>query len=140
MLDIDPREIGFLNTFPSKVNQSYLSVVLFDTMTGGSGHVFELLKENRDWLEETRKLLHTSLQCSNSDDRQNFKAILIPDNAIILSQVCSDAINLTEQFLQTILEGGSFDEKFSSKTKIRTRSRGKTLSKEERKEKALKKD
>jgi len=132
MLDIDPREIGFLNTFPSKVDQSYLSVVLFDTMTGGSGHVFELLKESRNWLEYSRQILQTGLQSSNSDDRQNFKAILIPDNAMILSEIRSDAIKLTEQFLRTLLEGGGFDLESPRKTKVQTKSRRKTMSKEER--------
>ncbi len=138
LLNIDPREIGFLNTFPSQADQAYLSIVLFDTMTGGSGHVFELLKEGRNWLEQTRKLLENSLSCSKNDDRQNFKAILIPDNAAILSEVPGDSIKNTEEFLRVILEGSTFDLSSPESTKAKSKAKRRTLSKEERIEKASK--
>ena len=138
LLNIDPREIGFLNTFPSRADQAYLSIVLFDTMTGGSGHVFELLKEGREWLEQTKKLLENSLSSSKNDDRQNFKTILTPDNAAILSEVRRDSIKNTVEFLRVILDGKTFDLSSPEPTKAKSREKRRTLSKEERIEQASK--
>jgi DEAD/DEAH box helicase domain-containing protein len=138
ILDIDPREIGYLNTYPSRISSSdSLSIVLFDVMTGGSGHVYELMKASRNWLQETHELLDKALSSGNDDDRQNFKTILTPDNASILSDVPRDSIKMTAKFLETILNGAPFELCSSGPVKTKTKSRRK--SKEERIAKSAKK-
>lgn len=54
ILELDPRELG---TLAMAARQGY-SIVLFDNVPGGAGHVFELMQMGRAWLEAARKVLY----------------------------------------------------------------------------------
>jgi DEAD/DEAH box helicase domain-containing protein len=55
MLEVDSRELGTMETFIGIPTTP--SPVLYDAVPGGVGHVFELVREGREWLEATRRLL-----------------------------------------------------------------------------------
>jgi hypothetical protein len=55
LLEVDSRELGMLDTFIG--DPACVSPVLYDNVPGGVGHVRELVREGRAWLEATRALL-----------------------------------------------------------------------------------
>lgn len=55
MLEVDSRELGTLETFIGEPTTP--SPVLYDAVPGGVGHVLELVRGGRAWLEATRDLL-----------------------------------------------------------------------------------
>jgi len=55
ILEVDSRELGVLETFTGR--PSTPSPVLYDAVPGGVGHVLELARDGRAWLEATRALL-----------------------------------------------------------------------------------
>ena len=55
MLEVDSRELGTLETFIGQPTTP--SPVLYDAVPGGVGHVLELVRAGRTWLEATRDLL-----------------------------------------------------------------------------------
>jgi len=59
MLELDSRELGVL-TAPAGLNGSSWGAVVYDNVPGGAGHVRELLRLGREWLEEARKTLFVS--------------------------------------------------------------------------------
>ena len=59
MLELDSRELGVL-TAPAGTNGTSWGAVLYDNVPGGAGHVRELLRLGREWLEEARKTLYVS--------------------------------------------------------------------------------
>jgi DEAD/DEAH box helicase domain-containing protein len=82
LLELDTRELGVMITPARKEGQS-LGIVLYDTAAGGAGHVFELMKMGRPWLEEALSVLtakgdsthdqrcdHACLDCILSFDNQ----------------------------------------------------------------------
>jgi DEAD/DEAH box helicase domain-containing protein len=109
ILEVDPRNIGFLEYFllPS---ENGFAIVLFDTLTGGAGHVCELL-ETYNWFEKTLELLTASLRTSASGDRENFRYLLLADNSRLLSSLDPLAVQNAENLLGSLLCGGSFTEK-----------------------------
>jgi hypothetical protein len=58
LLHLDPREIRTLNPIPygGSCPQGF-AVVIYDSLAGGSGHVEELSKMAKEWLEATIELL-----------------------------------------------------------------------------------
>lgn len=61
MLELDSRELGVL-TAPAGVNGSSWGAVIYDNVPGGAGHVRELLRLGREWLEEARRTLFVSAE------------------------------------------------------------------------------
>ncbi len=62
LLELDQREIGVLDPPPDPVSGEFQSVILYDSLAGGSGHLAELSHPNNSefamkWIEETVKLL-----------------------------------------------------------------------------------
>ncbi len=57
ILELDMREIGLM-TVPAGKDGSGWSVVLYDNVSGGAGHVRELLSLDRLWLEEALRVLY----------------------------------------------------------------------------------
>jgi len=61
-LEQDEREIGLIDPVPDSQSGQYRSVILFDSLAGGSGHLAELshpdnAAQAREWLALTRQLL-----------------------------------------------------------------------------------
>ena len=69
MLELDSRELGVL-TAPAGTNGSSWGAVIYDNVPGGAGHVRELLRLGREWLEEARQILFVSpehnVQCDTA--------------------------------------------------------------------------
>jgi DEAD/DEAH box helicase domain-containing protein len=55
-LGLDTRELGILLAPTEPVGQTH-GIILFDNVPGGAGHVFELLKIGRPWLEKALDVL-----------------------------------------------------------------------------------
>ena len=58
ILEVDSRELGVLDTFIGM--RACSCPILFDNVPGGVGHVHELVRDGRAWLEATRGLLRGS--------------------------------------------------------------------------------
>jgi DEAD/DEAH box helicase domain-containing protein len=61
-LELDEREIGALDPVPDPLTGQFRSVILYDSLAGGSGHLAELShpgypERAREWIDRTVKLL-----------------------------------------------------------------------------------
>jgi hypothetical protein len=56
ILELDSRELGVMLT-PARPDGKTHGIVLYDTAAGGAGHVYELLKIGRTWLDEALQVL-----------------------------------------------------------------------------------
>jgi hypothetical protein len=54
-LELDDRELGFIPGISSQ--KSNFTILLYDTAPGGAGHVYELLRLGRPWLEQAKQIL-----------------------------------------------------------------------------------
>ncbi len=59
LLELDSRELGAM-VVPAGDEGKGLGVVLYDNVPGGAGHVLELLRLERDWLQEARTIMLVS--------------------------------------------------------------------------------
>lgn len=57
LLELDTRELGVMVTGVGQHAKEW-GAVLYDNVPGGAGHVLELLKSEREWLENTRNVLY----------------------------------------------------------------------------------
>jgi DEAD/DEAH box helicase domain-containing protein len=57
LLELDSRELG-LELKPRETSE--FSILLYDTVPGGAGHCFELMKLGEAWLKEARNILYVS--------------------------------------------------------------------------------
>jgi hypothetical protein len=82
ILELDSRELGVMLA-PCRRNSNANGVVIYDTAAGGAGHVFELMKIGRVWIEKAVTILdangdpthdqrcqHACLDCILSYDNQ----------------------------------------------------------------------
>jgi ATP-dependent helicase YprA (DUF1998 family) len=58
ILELDLREIGIMTNIPAGTDGTGLGIALYDDTPGGSGHVHELMKIGRNWLEKAYEILH----------------------------------------------------------------------------------
>ncbi|MEW6489798.1 MAG: DEAD/DEAH box helicase [Thermodesulfobacteriota bacterium] len=69
LLELDSRELGVL-TVPAGSGGHTWGAVLHDNVPGGAGHVFELMKRGRPWLEAARRALfvdeHHDARCETA--------------------------------------------------------------------------
>jgi hypothetical protein len=78
MLEIESRELGVLETFTG--SPSTPSPVLYDAVPGGVGHVLELARDGRAWLEATRDLLRGTAEHDESCQEACLDCILTFDS------------------------------------------------------------
>jgi Lhr-like helicase len=79
LLHLDPREIRTLDPLPGISNPRGLAVVLYDSLAGGSGHVEELMRLGRAWLEETVSLLSVEDGSESDKNREAVRRLLTPE-------------------------------------------------------------
>jgi hypothetical protein len=72
LLELDSRELGLLE--PRKTGE--FSIVLYDTVPGGAGHCFELMKLGEMWLKEARSILYGSAAHNDSCRRACLECLL----------------------------------------------------------------
>jgi hypothetical protein len=75
-LQLDLREIGVMTDVPTGSDGSGLGIALYDNTSGGSGHVLELMKEGRKWLEKAHRLLFGNAEHDKSCDHGCLDCIL----------------------------------------------------------------
>jgi superfamily II DNA or RNA helicase len=96
ILELDSRELGVL-TAPTGERGSTIGPVLYDTAAGGAGHVWELIKIGRPWLQRAADILrgnethdkyceHACLECILSFDTQDamLKGLLHRRKALVI--------------------------------------------------------
>lgn len=107
MLELDERELGLLNPVPDAATGQYRSVVLFDSLAGGSGHLAELSHPDkptvhREWYDRAVKLLTVEGEMSNSvRHREAIRRLL--------TSSCDDSLLVPERalaFLRRLRDSG----------------------------------
>lgn len=137
LLEIDSRELGVMLA-PCRKSGNSAGVVIYDTAAGGAGHVFELMKIGRPWLEQAFRVLTANGEPTHDQrcQRACLDCILSFDN-----QMNIDRLNrrLTLRVLKSLLEGTDFEPASggsASPSPLSAQGVGgntlKTLSKEER--------
>lgn len=107
-LELDEREIGMLDPVPDPMTGQYRSVVLYDSLAGGSGHLAELSHPERpgigqEWLTRTFNLL--TVDGEMSDMVRNREVV-----RRLLTSACDDSMidpESTLAFLTIAMQGGA---------------------------------
>lgn len=76
LLQLDLREIGVMTNVPTGSDGSGLGIALYDNTSGGCGHVRELMRIGRKWLEETHRLLYGNAEHDKTCDHGCLDCIL----------------------------------------------------------------
>jgi len=111
MLSIDERELGMLDPAPDPVTGRYRSVILYDSLAGGSGHLAELSHPesptiHRAWLERAITLL--TVEGEMPDPVRQREAM-----RRLLTSSCDDSRLVPEQaleFLRKLMSGAEAGE------------------------------
>lgn len=96
-LELDEREIGMLDPVPDPMTGQYRSVVLYDSLAGGSGHLAELSHPDKpstgqEWLTRTISLL--TVEGEMSDAVRIREAV-----RRLLTSACNDSLICPERAL-----------------------------------------
>jgi hypothetical protein len=76
LLELDLREIGAMTNIPTGSEGTGLGIALYDDTPGGCGHVRELMKIERTWIEEARHLLYSNANHDKSCEHGCLDCIL----------------------------------------------------------------
>lgn len=81
LLELDPREIRVLDPTPDAANGLYTSIVLYDSLSGGSGHVRELCREDNAgaWIERVRERFAPKIEDARKRNREAMRQLLTSD-------------------------------------------------------------
>jgi hypothetical protein len=104
LLQIDIREIRALDPVPVGVDG--LAIVLYDSVAGGSGHVEDLLRQGRTWLERAHAQLDVQIEGSRAREREALRRLLTADSVGATGEIAyrpQETLNL----LQALLDGTS---------------------------------
>jgi hypothetical protein len=110
MLELDEREISALDPVPDAQTSQFLSIVLYDSLAGGAGHLAELShidypNRARKWIGRTMQLLTVS--GTMPDAVRNREVV-----RRLLTSACNDELLVPEQahtFLSQALNGAAPD-------------------------------
>lgn len=105
-LELDEREIGALDPVPDSVTGQFRSVMLYDSLAGGSGHLAELSHPEysvraREWIERTIRLLTVE---GEMPDAVRHREVI----RRLLTSACDDSLLVPERalaFLSSALAG-----------------------------------
>lgn len=137
ILELDARELGVMLT-PARKEGSTLGIVLYDTAAGGAGHVYELMKIKRPWVEEALNVLTAKGDLTHDQrcERACLDCILSFDNQMNVGMLNR---KLATDLLKRLLSGdggSSFSEDTvvnpSVSSRVADSNSVKKLSKEER--------
>lgn len=76
LLNLDVRELGAMTEIPAGSNGGGLGTVVYDNTPGGCGHVRELMRLGREWLEAALRLLRGSREHDDSCEHGCLRCIL----------------------------------------------------------------
>jgi DEAD/DEAH box helicase domain-containing protein len=102
LLQIDIREVRALDPVP--VGLDGLAIVLYDSVAGGSGHVEDLLRLGRAWMEQARAQLDVRSEGIRSREREALRRLLTADSVGPSGEVAYRPME-TLNLLQGILGG-----------------------------------
>ena len=96
-LELDEREIGALDPVPDPLTGQFRSVILYDSLAGGSGHLAELSHSGyperaHEWIDRTVKLL--TVEGAMSDAVRHREVI-----RRLLTSACDDSLLVPERAL-----------------------------------------
>lgn len=105
-LELDEREIGALDPVPDPLTGQFRSVILYDSLAGGSGHLAELSHSEyperaREWIDRTVKLLTVE---GDMPDAVRHREVI----RRLLTSACNDSLLVPENafaFLLSALTG-----------------------------------
>lgn len=88
ILELDSRELGVMLA-PARKEGNTHGIVLYDTAAGGAGHVYELMKTGRPWLEEALLVLTAQNDPTHDQRCQNacLDCILSFDNQLKIDKL-----------------------------------------------------
>lgn len=100
-LELDEREIGALDPVPDPLTSQFRSIILYDSLAGGSGHLAELSHSGypdraREWIDRTVKLLTVEGVMPNAvRHREAIRKLL--------TSACNDSLLVPERALTFLL-------------------------------------
>jgi DEAD/DEAH box helicase domain-containing protein len=100
-LELDEREIGALDPVPDPLTGQFCSVILYDSLAGGSGHLAELSHSGyperaREWIDRTVKLLTVD---DEMPDAVRHREVI----RRLLTSACDDSLLVPERALAFLL-------------------------------------
>jgi len=103
--DLDTREVSVLQPLASPSTRGGCAIVLYDAVSGGSGHVYEMLKAlQRSWWKGAADLLKSSNDNDDARARAMLRRIVTADSPTANGVPEYDPLN-AEKLLKAILEG-----------------------------------
>ena len=104
-LELDEREIGALDPVPDSLSRQFRSVVLYDSLAGGAGHLAELshpgyAERAQDWINRTLSLLTVEGQMPKAVQHREVIRRL-------LTSACDDSLLVPEQALDFLSKAWS---------------------------------
>ena len=102
-LELDEREIGALEPVPDPLTGQFRSVILFDSLAGGAGHLAELshpayIERAREWINRTKQLLTVEGHMPNAvRHREAIRRLL--------TSACDDSLLVPERALAFVSNG-----------------------------------
>ena len=126
VLELDTREIGVM-TVPAGEHGSAWGVVLYDNVSGGAGHVRELLGLDRLWLEEALRVLYCNPEHHDRCETACLDCLLGIDAQTAVSRGLLKR-KQAHRVLDLLLQGSPLPQQDSSNKKV-NRAPGNTGSK-----------
>lgn len=106
--DLDIREIGSLNPMASPLHQHGCTIVLYETIAGGSGHLYDMLHSlKRDWWEAAAELLKVGKADSAERERRMLRRIVTADSPTEDGEPAYDPLE-AEKVFQAIMDNGNY--------------------------------
>lgn len=108
LLELDSRELGTL-VIPAGEQGRGLGAVTYDNVPGGAGHVYELLKLGRTWLEEARRVMFVNEQHNTTCETACLDCLLTFDAQVPMRRGLLQR-QLTIRVLDALLNGSELPQ------------------------------
>lgn len=116
LLELDSRELGTL-VIPAGEEGRGLGAVLYDNVPGGAGHVYELLKLGRAWLEEARRVMFVDEQHNTTCETACLDCLLTFDAQVPMRRGLLQR-QLTIRVLDALLDGSEIPQIVEARSSI----------------------
>ena len=108
--DLDIREITTLNPTASPSTTHGCAIVLFESIAGGSGHLYDMLHGlDKRWWKEAAKILDVGKGDDSERERRMLRRIVTADSPTNMGVPEYDPIN-AERVLNAILSGTTLED------------------------------
>ena len=107
--ELDTREVSVLQPLASPSKKGGCAIVLYDAVSGGSGHVYEMLQSlQKAWWKGASNLLYTPSGSDDARERSMLRRIVTADSPTDMGVPQYDVLN-AELLFNSILGGGTPD-------------------------------